>query len=1145
MKQYSRKSTLLFLIFSLFTLVVNAQVSSQKIKQDAEAVQNYFNYVKSTRQFHPPLALPNLPTKESMNQWLGKTTADFVDGQKSFVMNGNNVTVELMNYGGIAAGLPAANIRELNNLVWRKLPYIFQFCPIVGASVPNAKDGSRLHIITDGLFDYDGYRDESPTGYRYVWRPLAGYDDPAQSSIASNPAFDSDHDGKPDSWPREWYNATLGEYVWPGYLTQGVNNADLECLWAMDDHGNKEFPYYPYLSDTTLRGAGIQINARAFQWSNSLAANTLFMVYTITNKSDKDLDSVLFGIYGDPDIGGKDNKDDNGFFIPPYGASVANIPVYARSMVYFWDPDMKGDRGLPLGYLGCKFLESPGNGYDAIDNDGDGMTDERQDDGIDNDHDWVAETDDVGVDGIPGTGDAGEADGLPTAGIKLADGTLDPLHAGEPNYEFTDLDEADQIGLTSFNSWTWGEDKIYNDESIWQRCTPGEFGDIAQSADIAFVFGSGYISLKKGETKRISMAFLFGQDLNDLLTSATTVQDIYNKNYRFFKPPDAPKVTAVPDDKKVTLYWNTKAEESLDPITGKDFEGYVIYRSTDAGFSDILKITDGRGADFLYEPLKDTKGFDAKWDVVNEWKGYHPVAYQGKGTQFYLGDNNGLVHSFVDSNNVINGQKYFYAVVAYDHGDSLGIPPSESTKKITLDAATSQYRFDANTVMVTPGPRASGYMAPAIPNQNVQHVSGVGNGTVTFSILNDLEVKDNNYRLTFKDTLFLADTSYKMKNYSVTSDLVVTEDVWLFDYKFAKLSNSNIYTDASLVVKDGAGKTYTNNVDYVLDAEKGTLRRKENGTMANNSKFSVTYKYYPVYQSTALSGEDANPVFEGIKVKVSSYTTLQPDPVRTKWVNSRNIPWTVAITTITGPPKFSYPGDYQLTYLPAKTDSTYILVGSKLVAVPANFKVEEISTGVPKKVLTFLRETEKKDSIQNRGEELIFFKPGALYQGSNKDTLTWAVVYPKVVGDTLLPIAGDVFNISIQRPFEKADVFTLKTSAGKVSNSLASNRMKDIYVVPNPYVVANALEPANRLQTQNRGERRIYFENLPMQCTIRIYTLSGELVQQLEHDQMADNGREYWNLLNKDGFSVAYGVYLAHIDAPGIGKKLIKFALIK
>ena len=66
-----------------------------------------------------------------------------------------------------------------------------------------------------------------------------------------------------------------------------------------------------------------------------------------------------------------------------------------------------------------------------------------------------------------------------------------------------------------------------------------------------------------------------------------------------------------------------------------------------------------------------------------------------------------------------------------------------------------------------------------------------------------------------------------------------------------------------------------------------------------------------------------------------------------------------------------------------------------------------------------------------------------------------------------------------------------------------------------------------------------------MQCTIRIYTLSGELVNTIEHESGVDNGREFWNLLNHDGFSVAYGVYLAHIDAPGVGEKLIKFALIK
>ena len=39
----------------------------------------------------------------------------------------------------------------------------------------------------------------------------------------------------------------------------------------------------------------------------------------------------------------------------------------------------------------------------------------------------------------------------------------------------------------------------------------------------------------------------------------------------------------------------------------------------------------------------------------------------------FLGDDVGLVHSYVDSVGVMNGVKYYYAVVSYDRGDSLGI----------------------------------------------------------------------------------------------------------------------------------------------------------------------------------------------------------------------------------------------------------------------------------------------------------------------------------------------------------------------------------------------------------------------------------------------------------------------------------------
>ena len=69
--------------------------------------------------------------KYSQQNYLNKNTAN--EDRKSFFMNGNNVAVEIENYGGIAPGL--GGIREITNLIWRDAPYIFQFCPIVGASV--------------------------------------------------------------------------------------------------------------------------------------------------------------------------------------------------------------------------------------------------------------------------------------------------------------------------------------------------------------------------------------------------------------------------------------------------------------------------------------------------------------------------------------------------------------------------------------------------------------------------------------------------------------------------------------------------------------------------------------------------------------------------------------------------------------------------------------------------------------------------------------------------------------------------------------------------------------------------------------------------------------------------------------------------
>ena len=112
----------------------------------------------------------------------------------------------------------------------------------------------------------------------------------------------------------------------------------------------------------------------------------------------------------------------------------------------------------------------------------------------------------------------------------------------------------------------------------------------------------------------------------------------------------------IPGDNQVTLIWDDAAEYSVDPISGLDFEGYRIYRSTDPGWNDMLPITDGQGTTAYRKPL-------AQFDLADGETGYHTIPVRG--VEFYLGNDTGIVHSFVDST-AKNGQTYYYAVTAVD-----------------------------------------------------------------------------------------------------------------------------------------------------------------------------------------------------------------------------------------------------------------------------------------------------------------------------------------------------------------------------------------------------------------------------------------------------------------------------------------------
>ena len=63
-------------------------------------------------------------------------------------------------------------------------------------------------------------------------------------------------------------------------------------------------------------------------------------------------------------------------------------------------------------------------------------------------------------------------------------------------------------------------------------------------------------------------------------------------------------------------------------------------------------------------------------------------------------------------------------------------------------------------------------------------------------------------------------------------------------------------------------------------------------------------------------------------------------------------------------------------------------------------------------------------------------------------------------------------------------------------------------------------------------------------CDIKIYTISGELVEKIEHDDNFD-GNEYWDLKNSAGKKVSPGLYIYVVEADNGLSKIGKFAIVR
>ncbi len=1057
-------------------------------------------------------------------------------------------------------------------------------------SVPET-DTSRIRMRKDLhplYYLQTSYREEMdrpPVG-NFFWGfyPCWGY----FNELSEYPAMSN----KPSSWPVNGWPAKGLARKWPGEwdgrFGRGVIYAQLETYFVVNDAQDQEYlgiedrwKYYPrdsikigylYPDKVTIQkglpwgGLGIRVEQRGFQWNNPQARDAIFWEYSIANISNYDLPYVAFGYWVDNAIGGDGADDELGYF------------DRKLDLAYSWDINGVGRGGLPTGTMGFAYLESPGIATDGIDNDEDGIIDERRDNGYPGDptNVWVGPTDgianlqlfletyqyelsdlkphwsadedqdwedgeDRNGDGIYQLGEyAGDDVGLDGVGPNELNYTgpdegecnhkpdYDGANGCEPNFAKTDVSESDMLGLTSFMlfpipSHSSEERWFRGDKSMWEVMTSDTLIEyLGKITNLVECFSSGPFPLHKGRTERISMSELHSYDPLAGLNSPThdapalyeakrIVQLIYEKDYRFAMAPKMPTLTATPGDGYVILTWDNIADtRTRDPFVGNvnDFEGYKLYRSTDKKMADAEVITDGFGTPSFKKPifqcdLKDgIKGF-TNFGLVN-------------GMGYNLGYDTGLVHHFIDRT-VQNGRTYYYALVAYDYGAphiGPGIAPAENEIIIEVDEAEEVTGYGKNVQVVVPRTQAAGYVPPNIVADSSD--LKIGSGSVKPSILAQSSLKlDHTYRVQF-----LLDSIYTVP-----------------DYPYGLL-----YVNNGLQIYDQT------------DEDKLVYSETPGHFAFDNLSYDDSLNYYFFKQNEPLTTD----IFDGLTVTIANtpkfamydYTKsgwlqgTSPMRVTLTKTESQYFPWDYDIIFTSQPD--AYKG--RVTSKTMKNENGERIDRSKLLTnqsfsfyvVNKTFKNAEGEYELMDLVVQDMNNNAQFDLLQDR----ILVGP-VTTRGFWAGTI-FIIDFTNCSDESQLPKPGDVYHIQFRRPFWTTDAYTFTVKpAESLDRAEISRNMNKIKVVPNPYIATNAMEPAVANYYLNQ-RRRLMFTHLPAQCSIRIFTMSGVLVDEIQVNNAEDNGIAHWDMTSREGLEIAAGVYLYHVRATTTGDEVMgKFAVIK
>lgn len=452
--------------------------------------------------------------------------------------------------------------------------------------------------------------------------------------------------------------------------------------------------------------------------------------------------------------------------------------------------------------------------------------------------------------------------------------------------------------------------------------------------------------------------------------------------------PLMPELKASVGDKKVSLWWDDTSEKLTNDnfLNGEcDFEGYKLYRSKDKKMTDAELVPGSWNIPLLRKSL-------FQCDLNNNIEGYTDFGIVD-GYGFYLGNNSGIRHSFVDTT-VENGITYYYVLTAYDKGVKdvgKGISPQET-----------DFSFEPNSknvAIVTPKQNITGTKLPGIVLRNPN--TTIGNNSFSLEIFDPSQIRPNHrYKIKFKvDTVQQHAVLFETSRYK--HDLLYTNSgMWIYDITGGA---------SQLVYSEDINRHASNNVIF------NTL----DGFNCFNSEKVETEVF------DGLQFKMANPViiasFDSMKAEWTK--GFSPLVIKTSKIESKFFPWQYEI---------HFTGDsstYHSKLSKAKSikDTDGNPVGPAMVIFNQKFPFYVLNKTFPDSLgnyekMDMLAYDKNMNGVFDRDSDEILVGPVV----ENVNQITWggtifSISFSQVKTEDNMPKAMDVLKVDFKRPYYDSD----------------------------------------------------------------------------------------------------------------------------